>query len=377
MYQVLDSYQRFDQKNNMICRPFWDPSVRHLTIPQRWETQLRLMKSGVAGFELKDFALAAGTQLVVTSFGTGILTPNAGLTSWEPLPLSWSFKFPEEKPPVTDAAKMTDMMKRVVRYMGADLVGIARLDMRWVYSHHFIIGTGESKPVEIDEGYKYVIAMALEMDYNMIRTSPSALQFTEANLVYSRMAALVGSLAQFIRQLGYRAIPSLNDTALNVPIAADAGLGQLSRLGLLISPQFGPRQRLCKVITDLPLQPDEPIDFGIDEFCSVCRKCARECPAQAISYGEPTAEVSSISNNPGVMKRPLAAEKCWEYWTKSVGTDCAICVRVCPFNKPKGPLHDMVRWLVKHAPAVDRTLVRMDDRLGYGKYLSPRHFWDA
>lgn len=375
MYEVLDSYQRFDQKNNMVCRPAWDPSLRHLG-PLRWETQLRQMESKVAGFELKDFALAASAQLVVSSFGTGINKPNAGLASWEPLPVSESFKFPDEKPAVTDVPIMTDQIKRVAWYFGADLVGIAKLDMRWVYSHHYLPETGESKPVEIDQGYKYVITMALEMDYNMIRTAPGALQFASTQLTYSRMALLVSSLAQFIRQLGYRAIPTLNDTALNVPIAMDAGLGQLGRHGLLITPQFGPRQRLCKVITDLPLQPDEPIEVGVTEFCSLCHKCARECPAQAISYGEPTAEVSSISNNPGVMKWPLSAEKCREYWT-AVGTNCGICIRVCPFNKSRHWLHDATRWLIKHAPWVDRTVAWLDDRLGYGKYSGPGIFWKA
>ncbi len=375
MYQVLETYHRFDQKNNMVCRPQWDPSLRQLH-SQMSEAPLRRMASGTAGFERKDFALVASSSVVASTFGTGINTPNSGLTSWETLPLSASLEFPEEQHAVTDVAKMTDQIKRVARHFGADLVGITNLDLRWVYSHHYILKTGESQPVEIDPRYKYVIAMAMEMNYNMIRTAPSALEHADVRLTYSRMALLVSSLAEFIRKLGYRAIPALNDTALNVPIAVDAGLGQLGRHGLLISPQFGPRQRLCKVITDLPLQPDEPIDFGVTEFCSICQKCARECPSRAVSNGEPTAEVSSISNNPGVVKWPLSAEKCREYWSK-VGTNCGICIRVCPFNKDRSWLHDTVRWLVKHAPWLDATLVWSDDRLGYGKSSGPRVFWNA
>lgn len=375
MYQVLDSYQRFDQKNNMVNRPLWDSSLHYLLALDR-ETRLRQMRSGVAGLELKDFALVSGASVGTAALGTDTNTPNSGLTSWEPLPLASSNELPEWKSTVTDVAQMTDQIKRVARYLGADLVGIARLDMRWVYSHHYIRDTGESQPVEIGERYKYVIAIASEMDNNMIKTAPTALSWAEDRRIYSRMALLVSSLAQFIRQLGYGAIPSLNDTALNVPIAVDAGLGGLARHGLLITPQFGPRQRLCKVITDLPLEPDEPIEFGVTEFCSVCHKCAWECPGQAISYGESTAKVSSISNNPGVVKWPLSAEKCREYWSK-IGTDCSICIRVCPFNKDKGWLHDTARWLIEHAPWVDRTMVWLDNRMGYGKYSSPNVFWNA
>ena len=374
MYQVLETYQRFNQKNNLIFRRGWDPSQRY-QMPQRHRTQLRDMERGVVGFGIKDFALAEAGSILATSLGTGINQPNSGLTSWESQSMRESYiEFPEEKPAVTDVAVMTDQIKRVARYFGADLVGIANLDLRWVYSHHYAPETGENKPVEIDPRYKYAIVMALEMDYNMMRTAPSALQMAETDLVYSEMAFLTSAVADFIRQLGYHAIPMLNDTALSIPIAVDAGLGQLARHGLLITPQFGPRQRLCKVFTDLPLEIDHPIEFGVTEFCSVCQKCARECPGQAISSGEPTAEASCISNNPGVMRWPMMAEKCYGIWAK-VGTNCGICIRVCPFNKGTTWIHDMSRWLVKHAPWSDRLLVRMDNLAGYGKYLDPELFW--
>jgi hypothetical protein len=42
-----------------------------------------------------------------------------------------------------------------------------------------------------------------------------------------------------------------------------AGLGQLARLGTLITPEFGPRVRLCKVLTDLPLKPTDPIVISV------------------------------------------------------------------------------------------------------------------
>ena len=374
MDRISDLYRRFDQKNNMVCRPHWDSSLDHLTA-QRHEAQFRNMKGGLIGFGLQDYALAASSGLLANSLGTHVNEPNSGLTSWEELPIPGIFKFPEEKQDIVEETDITNRTKRVARYLGADLVGIAKLDMRWVYSHHYIPKTGESKQVEIDSRYKNVIIMAIEMDYDMQKLAPSALLMAEVQRSYSRMAYLVGSLAQFIRQLGYSAIPSINDTALNVPIAIDAGLGQLSRLGLLITPQFGPRQRLCKVITDLPLAADEPVDFGVTEFCSVCKKCARECPAQAVFQGELTAEVSSISNNPGVMKWPLSAEKCREYWGK-VGTVCGVCVRVCPFNKGGRRIHNLSRWLINHMPSINPVMVRLDDLLGYGKYHEPKRFWN-
>ncbi|MFC1916879.1 hypothetical protein ACFLX1_01955, partial [Chloroflexota bacterium] len=183
MYQVLETYHRFDQKNNMVCRPHWDPSLHQLD-SQRLEVPLRRMASGIAGFERNDFALVASSSVLASTFGTGVNTPNSGLTSWEMLPLSVSLKFHEEKHVVTDTVKMTNQLKRVARYFGAELVGVANLDLRWVYSHHYIPETDESRPVEIDQRYKYVIIMAMEMDYNMMKTAPSALEHAEVRLTY-------------------------------------------------------------------------------------------------------------------------------------------------------------------------------------------------
>ena len=43
-----------------------------------------------------------------------------------------------------------------------------------------------------------------------------------------------------------------------------AGLGELSRIGeLVLNPFLGPRSKSIVFTTDLPLQPDRPIDFGL------------------------------------------------------------------------------------------------------------------
>jgi len=86
--------------------------------------------------------------------------------------------------------------------------------------------------------------------------------------------------------LGYEAIPCVNDTAQSIPFALDAGLGELSRLNKLVTPEFGPAVRLCKVFTDMPMAYDKPIDFGLVEFCKGCKKCAEACPSRALSFDD-------------------------------------------------------------------------------------------
>jgi epoxyqueuosine reductase QueG len=124
------------------------------------------------------------------------------------------------------------------------------------------------------------------------------------------------------------------------------------------------------VLTDLPLKPTAPVDFGVTEFCRICEKCAEYCPSQAILYGKRIATARTASTNPGFLKWPLNGEKCLRYWYKNGAKtdkgmyhiDCYQCINVCPFNKKPGIGHDVVRWFVrKKIPQVSRLLKWGDD----------------
>jgi epoxyqueuosine reductase len=217
--------------------------------------------------------------------------------------------------------------------------------------------------------------MAIEMDYTFMQTSPAGGASAATGLAYSKMAFVAGLLAQFIRDLGYQAIPSGNDTALSIPIAIEAGLGELGRNGLLVTEKLGPRVRLCKVFTDLPLIPDEPRFFGVEEFCRICMKCADDCPSRAISFGEMTTEGATISNNPGVLKWYINPEQCFKWWGAN-GMDCSNCIRVCPFNQAEGWHHDLVRSVVKTTPRLNRFFLWLDGVFGYGSQFDPATIWE-
>jgi len=149
---------------------------------------------------------------------------------------------------------------------------------------------------------------------------------------------------------------------------------ELARNGLLITPTFGPRVRLAKVFTDLPLIPDKPIEFGVWDFCMICEKCAKKCPSQSIMYGKPTVKLHNISNREGLLRWPVNAETCLAFWAAN-GTDCSNCIRTCPFNKPTGRLHDSVRWGIKNLPFLNPLFLWGDDLLGYGKRGKADKFW--
>ncbi|MCM8788616.1 MAG: hypothetical protein NC907_02370 [Candidatus Omnitrophica bacterium] len=63
-----------------------------------------------------------------------------------------------------------------------------------------------------------------------------------------------------------------------------AGLGEIGYSELLLTPEFGPRQRIGIVITEAELEPDPVLEPGV--ICDRCMACVRECPGNAISATE-------------------------------------------------------------------------------------------
>jgi len=165
--------------------------------------------------------------------------------------------------------------------------------------------------------------------------------------------------------MGYeaRAHHFLHYDHIMVPLAVDAGLGELGRQGYLISQKYGCRIRVFGVTTDMPLVPDKPVSIGVDEFCERCKKCATSCPSNAIPLDNKT-----VHN--GIEKWKLDEESCYTFWGK-VGTDCAICMSICPFSRPDRPIHRLVRWIVARSPVANTVFPHIDNFI-YGKKWHPK-----
>ncbi len=228
------------------------------------------------------------------------------------------------------------IIKDIVHYLGADDCGIARLNPDFVYSH---VGRGPGPyGSEIVLEHRFAVAFAVEMDTAMVAAAPDAPVIVETGKKYVEAARIAIILADFLRRLGHPArahIAGSDYLVMLPPIAWEAGLGEMGRLGVLITPKYGPRARLGMVTTDFPLEPDRPAVFGAQDFCSRCLKCARNCPAQAIPSGD-----RSLEN--GVRRWVIDRERCYEFWRRT-GTDCAICLAVCPYSHPANPLHRLIR----------------------------------
>jgi reductive dehalogenase len=259
---------------------------------------------------------------------------------------------------------ITAYVKGLARYFGARTVGVAELKPYHVYSH---IGRGSGEygaPVSLD--HRYAIAFAVEMDYAMIGPAPDAPEILETAKEYSEAAQVAVQLAALIRSLGYPARAHIdgNYRVIAPLVARDAGLGEIGRMGLVMTRKLGPRVRLGVVTTDLPLLVDgRDDDTSVVDFCRTCKKCAENCPSQAI----PSGDRQVID---GTLRWRIDALRCFRYWN-IIGTDCGRCMAVCPYSHPDNAGHNLVRWATRRSGFARRAALWLDDAF-YGRKPAPR-----
>lgn len=372
-FEVLEDFERFSQVNDVFSRSFWDDRIRSDQSDRFFATYRRPLDNWrkANGFTQRDYALRNASWHVSDVFTE--MYEEKGRRDGFLDPLSMLREGAAEKLPPDSPQSGAADIKLVGKTFGADLVGITAYDDRWVYTERFSHQTGEAKANELPDGLSSVIVIGQSMDDQLIQTAPSALAGTATGLGYSQDAAVLLGLAQYIRNLGYQAIPSMNDTALAIPLALAAGLGEYGRHGMVITPEFGARLRFGKILTDMPLAHDQRRTFGVREFCEQCDRCAGACPARAIPDGEPVSVALNPSGLKGVRKWSVDGEACFGYWSK-INTDCAICVRVCPYTRDYSKRRHRL-WRHLAGTRLRGVMLALDDRLGGGERLKPKEWW--
>lgn len=262
-----------------------------------------------------------------------------------------------------DAKKITTYIKEWTKALGADNCGITILKDYHKYSN---TGRKNNYAEKVELNHKYAIAFTVEMDKKMMAAAPAGSTVMESAYQYLNVGAIAMQLSTFIKELGYEAIAHIdgNYQVVCPLVAKDAGLGELGRMGLLITPKLGPRVRLAVVTTELPLVIDTPTyEPSITDFCNICKKCADNCPGNAISKESQI----KIGNN---LRWQINQEACYNYWT-ICGTDCGKCVNVCPYSHPNNLLHNIIRFGLKQSYLFRRVALIMDNYL-YGKKPKPK-----
>ena len=265
----------------------------------------------------------------------------------------------------TDTETLTNYIKSWAKKLGAVDAGITELKDYHLYS---FAGRGDRYGKLINNNFRYAIAFTVEMDYEMMSAAPYAPTVMESAQKYLSSGAIAIQIAHFIRELGYdaRAHIDANYELICPLVASDAGLGEIGRMGLLMTPKHGPRVRIAVVTTNVPLITEKKKnDLSILDFCSRCNKCADVCPAQAI----PKTGRKQIS---GTLRWQINSETCFTYWCQA-GTDCGKCVVSCPYSHPHNLLHKTVRIGIKRNFIFRQIAVKLDD-LFYGKKPKSKNY---
>jgi ferredoxin len=262
-----------------------------------------------------------------------------------------------------DNKQLTKYVKWLAHYYGALDVGITELKPYHIYSH---VGRGTGTYGEVIElPHSYAIAFTVEMSYEMVRNAPRSSISMESAHQYVEAAQVAIQLSNTLGELGYAARAHIdgNYRVIAPLVARDAGLGEIGRMSILMTPRQGPRVRLGVVTTDIPLVPDRRRnDTSVIDFCSICKLCAEYCPSRSIPFGE--QELID-----GAFRWKINADTCFRYWN-TVGTDCGRCMAVCPYSHPDNWAHNFVRWGNHLSGAFRRSAFAME-KWFYGKREIP------
>jgi NAD-dependent dihydropyrimidine dehydrogenase PreA subunit len=210
---------------------------------------------------------------------------------------------------------VTAEIKAKAMELGYAMVGMTAYDNRYTY-------VSKRKWVK---PYPNVVCLAMEQPYEKTQDIPSEPAEEAVFATYRKEGAAGLELGDFIRSLGYHAqVHSPNDPgSVVIPMLVAAGMGQQGAMGYLLSPHFGSRHRLMLITTDAPVTHDQPVDYGVPEFCTICQVCVNRCPGRALMRDKVWWR--------GVEKFKIVAKRCRP--VMAAYASCAVCMKVCPVQR--------------------------------------------
>jgi reductive dehalogenase len=293
------------------------------------------------------------------------------------------------------------MVRAFLRFHGAGQVAFMELDTntteKLIYSYDTGSGQAQGPKITIADvdqpsetaterimpkKARWVILYTIRMADELMRRAPTEFVVAPTNLGYNLKSIMQGQLQLFLRGLGYMGLgeaSTANALGSKVGMGIMAGLGEHCRAMHVITPEQGLRQRIFAVVTDLPLAPGKPVDFGVMRFCRVCKKCSDVCPPKAINGDtEPSWNILGDYQQAGIKSWHRIEPRCLSYIKQSGSSQgCILCFAVCPLSKGKNEsiYQDFIKRTIATTPTFDRAIRKMDDFLGYGQRNDPDTFW--
>ena len=233
--------------------------------------------------------------------------------------------------------ELTSQVKEyVIHQIGFDLVGVA-----YALDPQFNHAPEGHKPTEYLNGAKSVIVGGKEVLDEILQTTPSPMYWKHYQQMNGWLSDAADRLSRFLRRQGFKAMwfPESEDynyfneqrragmpyyvpTFSHISAATAAGLGVRGKVGVVLTPQYGPRQRWISVVTTAPLTPDQKFE---GELClglikpGSCNKCTEVCRTEQSGALKPWPEEGGVDMfrcNFGRLARK--------------GQACGMCIKVCP-----------------------------------------------
>ena len=234
-----------------------------------------------------------------------------------------------------DSKALSRNVKALAYFMGADAVGICKAPP----SSYF---ADDSQGMPYESKYKNAVVFLKRNDQatTMATDGQDMIVDATAQRTYLHLTMISEIVLSYIRMLGFGADSSdlAHSKNQNPSLIIASGLAESSRMGIALNPFFGADFKSSAILTDMPLMPDKPIDFGLQEYCGRCGICASQCPGGAISKGG-----KEIYN--GYEKWVFEAEKCVVATAKNEkGSNCFVCIMMCPWTRPNTTPADFRSW---------------------------------
>lgn len=255
--------------------------------------------------------------------------------------------------PFKTPALASEFIKEIAHRFGATLVRITRPQVDFFYSEGWAGCPADYDFSKLPDHWKYAVVIGVPMEWDVVLGSPNISTSFDA---YDRVSTAAIRLEGALKTMGYAArtdAPMTSYDCLLPPHAIEAGLGEVCRAGFMVAPETGSDLRTALVVTNLELEIDKPVKFGVEEFCNKCKICAEQCPSGAISLADSPAEqewgTGSVLR--GYEHWYINNGACYNFWRESMGPiGCRLCVADCPYSRKSNWIHDLARKIDPRDP---------------------------
>ena len=277
---------------------------------------------------------------------------------------------PEIAPIPQDVQTLTHHIKAVGYFLKADIVGTCRVPESAYYSHD-----KQGNLIAPRYGQAVVVVMRKEQGAMAASSGRDWMGDPLSFQAYQHLGMVAETIANYIRRLGWEAAPQYGPSFINrysvllPPLLLAAGIGEVSRAGIILNPYLGLGFKAAAILTDMPLVADKPIDFGLRSFCQQCKICAHNCPSGAIPTGD------MVMYN-GYETWKLDTKRCASFnFTNSRGTMCNRCVKSCPWTQPPTWQHNLIRGAVLRSRLAQRVANKAAPLLKQGAAHPEEKWW--